>query len=621
MTEELLPNIVSFLHAIPPFDRLPSKVLQKIAAQVDILWLDKGMPLNTQAEPPGCLYILRTGAVEQRHLDGTLRARLGAEDIFGFSLLHALKEQRVEYHTLALENTLLYRLAYAPLQDSISDYPQVLTQLALSAWRRLHSALNVQWSEQDKGIFFRLAGDVANRSIAIAAPHMSVQQVATLMSLEIRTSCAFIVNDKGTLIGMMTDKDMTKRVIAPGKDSQVPVTEVMTDNLHTVFEDELVMRAVSLMMSHNIRNIPVIDREFRPIGLLTPQQLIQKNSVQAIFLIEQISRAASIDALVNLTPVRQAIFETLLDGNVAPHIVGLVLTMIYDAVTRRLTELAIDYLGEAPCAWSWMAAGSHARHEVHLASDQDNALLLADSATATDRQWFSHFAMYVCKGLAACGYPLCEGRFMAATPAWCQRLTVWKDYYRKWASNPEYDGLLKLNVFIEIRHVAGDEALFATLDAWRQQVINHNPRLLKALLRNALKIRPPLGIFHNLVLEKDGNKEKILNIKRAAIHGVVDIVRLHALSAGIPQQNTEERIQALLQQCALNDASAQDMLGTWRYVTQLRYLHQSHALQRGEEADNSINPERFGSLERQHLKDAFRMLSGFQDAAKMAFGG
>lgn len=92
--------------------------------------------------------------------------------------------------------------------------------------------------------------------------------------------------------------------------------------------------------------------------------------------------------------------------------------------------------------------------------------------------------------------------------------SIWKAYYRKWATNPEYDLLLNLNVFLEVRHIYGDEALFQSVDEYRHQQVSNNTRLTSALVRNALRTRPPLGIFKNLVLEKDGNDNQVLNIKK-----------------------------------------------------------------------------------------------------------
>ncbi|MGM2743235.1 DUF294 nucleotidyltransferase-like domain-containing protein, partial [Bacillus cereus group sp. Bce013] len=87
------------------------------------------------------------------------------------------------------------------------------------------------------------------------------------------------------------------------------------------------------------------------------------------------------------------------------------MSMIMDAFTRRLLQITEELLGPPPCEYAWVVAGSHARNEVHMLSDQDSALVLADNAKPDDRLYFTHLAMRVCNGLAACGYPLCDGKY------------------------------------------------------------------------------------------------------------------------------------------------------------------------------------------------------------------
>ena len=53
------------------------------------------------------------------------------------------------------------------------------------------------------------------------------------------------------------------------------------------------------------------------------------------------------------------------------------MTLIADAFTRRLLQLAERELGAPPCNYAWLVAGSQARGEMHPFSDQDNALVLA----------------------------------------------------------------------------------------------------------------------------------------------------------------------------------------------------------------------------------------------------
>lgn len=619
MHQELLPNIVSFLQSITPFEQLKPDTLNQVAKSVDILYLGQFEHLEPmQSSEDHSLYIIRAGVIEQRYSDNSLRAKLGEYDIFGFSW--KTNTQNL-YQVTAIENTLLYRVNYNTLLSLVSSYPDVVSQLAPNIPTRLSHSSSSTEPTQSKDIFLQRVTDVLNQNIVIVTPETPIQQVAYRMHNESRSSCAAIVDNKKKLIGLVTDKDMTKRVVAQGWDIQRPISSIMTTDLHTVNMNDLVLKATELMMQYQIQNIPVINNNQEITGIITPQQLIQKHSIQAIFLTEKISQVDSVQSLITLSHERDAIFEALVESRASASIVGQVMSIIYDAFTCKLLQLGELHLGLAPCAYSWIVAGSHARNEIHLSSDQDNALVLDNHATDKDRIYFSHLAMYMCKGLAECGYSLCSGRFMAVTRKWCQPLKVWQEYYRKWARTPEYDQLLNLNVFIEIRYVAGNRRLFEQLNTYRHEQVTHNSKLMAALVSNALRTRPPLGIFNNLVLQKDGNSgEKTLDIKHSAINCLVDMARIYALNEGGNMLSTETRLEFAYQKSQLSHSSYQDCLGIYQYLTNLRHQHQVQALQNGQEINNKLLPNQFGSFERQHFKDAFRIISGLQDAMRMKFG-
>ncbi|WP_305810153.1 hypothetical protein [Photobacterium kishitanii] len=82
MSETLIPNIIEFMAAVDPFDKLTPKTLRDVAGMITIRYFGKGEVIDLQESDQ--LYLLRTGAVEQRNLDGTLRARLAAEDFLVF---------------------------------------------------------------------------------------------------------------------------------------------------------------------------------------------------------------------------------------------------------------------------------------------------------------------------------------------------------------------------------------------------------------------------------------------------------------------------------------------------------------------------------------------------------
>ncbi|MGF1765684.1 DUF294 nucleotidyltransferase-like domain-containing protein [Aliivibrio kagoshimensis] len=618
MPQSLLPNIIQFIGQIDPFDKIPKQALKALASHVKISYLAKGETVDLSADgKEKSLYIVRTGSMEQRKVDGVLRARLGTEDLFGFTFLDAEMDSDNGYRAVAIENTLLYLVPHSALQTLFKASPSSAEHFASQAQVRLKSALDVVWSNKEKGLFIRRVEEVASGRVAVVQSHQTIQSVANEM-LKQHSPCA-VIYEEGDLVGLITDRDMTKRVIAYGVSTASLISEVMTHSPLTVKPDDLVLHAASMMMQFNIRNLPVV-KDNKAIGLLTTSHLVQNHRVQAIFLIEKIKYAESVEAMANFTPERQAIFEALVEGKVRPETVGKVMTMIMDSYTRRLIQIAIDTLGAPPCDFSWIVAGSHARNEVHMLSDQDSAIVLSDDATESDRSYFNNLSVIVTNGLASCGYPLCPGKYMAVTPKWCQSLAVWKCYYKKWVSNPEYERLLNISVFLEIRTVYGNSEYEKILRNELHANIRNNREFLSTLVRDAVNTNPPLGIFNSLVLEKSGENKKALNVKKYAINLVIDLARIYGLAVECDLSATDERFTAANDKGVLSDDAFKNILGAYQFILSFRFSHQLEALKRGDKPDNHIDPNSFGSFERKHLKDAFRIIADLQDGVKIRFG-
>ncbi|NLS13745.1 CBS domain-containing protein [Vibrio sp. SM6] len=618
MSSALLPNILQFIECIDPFDKLPPDALRDLAGQVQITYVGKGERLDPCGEgQKRNLYIIRTGSLEQRKANGVLRAKLGPEDLFGFTFLGDEHKDSETYTAIALEDSLIYLVPRTALQAVFALHPECAEHFASQAQVRLKSALDVVWSAKDKGLFIRRVDEVASGRIAIVTAQSAIRDVAEEMLLQ-RSPCA-VIYEGDALVGIITDRDMTKRVIAKGLSTERPIRDIMTCHPHTIAPSDLVLQAASLMMQFNIRNLPVVQNN-KAVGLLTTSHLVQNHRMQAIFLIEKIKYAECVSALATFTSERQAIFEALVEGKVSPEVVGRVMTMIMDAYTKRLIEIALDKLGPAPCDFAWIVAGSHARNEVHMLSDQDSAIVLDNAATENDRIYFKHLAMMVCAGLARCDYPLCPGKFMAATPKWCQPLNIWQQYYQKWVANPEYDCLLNISVFLEVRAVYGNHQFETDLRQSMHQAISRNGSFLVKLIQDATNTTPPLGIFNSLVLEKSGENKKTLNIKKYAINLIIDLARIYGLAVESDRTATHERFEAAYRQGALSEDSYKNILNAYRFILSFRFSHQLEALKAGNEPNNHINPNRFGSFERKHLKDAFRIIADLQEAAKVKFG-
>jgi CBS domain-containing protein len=111
------------------------------------------------------------------------------------------------------------------------------------------------------------------RELYFVGPEMTVAEAARYMTD--RNVGAVCVLDEGRLVGVLSERDMMKRVIALKRDpSQTKVSEVMTPNPVVVAVSETHNNCVKTMQKAGIRHLPVVDGD-KLVGLLSLRDLLQ----------------------------------------------------------------------------------------------------------------------------------------------------------------------------------------------------------------------------------------------------------------------------------------------------------------------------------------------------------
>ncbi len=112
-------------------------------------------------------------------------------------------------------------------------------------------------------------GRICVREVDTAEPLESVQVVAERMHSRNVGTLVVLDEDKKP-IGLVTDRDLTIKVLARGLDGQeMKVQQVMTKSLKTVREEASIEAALTLMRSGLIRRLPVVDESGALVGLLS----------------------------------------------------------------------------------------------------------------------------------------------------------------------------------------------------------------------------------------------------------------------------------------------------------------------------------------------------------------
>lgn len=87
------------------------------------------------------------------------------------------------------------------------------------------------------------------------------------------------VGEKDRLVGAITDRDITVRAIAEGRDPQTcTVREAMSQGIDYCFEDVSLEEASQLMQEKQIRRLPVLNRDKQLVGIVAMADLATTSS-------------------------------------------------------------------------------------------------------------------------------------------------------------------------------------------------------------------------------------------------------------------------------------------------------------------------------------------------------
>lgn len=116
-------------------------------------------------------------------------------------------------------------------------------------------------------------GEICIREVVIARATDSIHRAAQLMrDYSVR---AVIITENRHPIGILTDRDITIRVVAEGNDPhQSLVKDVMSARLLTVRESASLGDGIRIMRGRGIRHLPVIDQQGKLVGIVTLDDLI-----------------------------------------------------------------------------------------------------------------------------------------------------------------------------------------------------------------------------------------------------------------------------------------------------------------------------------------------------------
>ena len=610
-------DVAGFLGRFAPFDALEPEALEAVGRAVEIEFHPSGDVVFAQgAAPAAHVWVVRSGAVElvdrERVLD-----ELGPGEMFGHpSMLSGLP---TGFEARAREDTLCYRLP-ADVVAPVLAMPAGMSFVARSLLARAEAPAGILGED--------LAADPAHRRVdsflrtapVLCAPDTPIRDAARRMTDAGLSSV--IVELGGGRLGIVTDRDLRTHVATGGVPVDAPVSSVMTPDAFTVAPDRLGIEAVIDMLDRGVRHAPVVDGRGRVLGVLDDVDLLAAEGRTPFHLRRTIADAPSRTELEAAGRELPAMLVALFDAGVAPGRISAVQTIVIDALTRRLLDLAIAELGPAPVPFSWLALGSLGRREAVPSSDADTGLVWdGDDADPQIRHWMGELAARVVDGLGRCGLAPDDHGVRADRPLFARSADAWRTELKAWIDDPAQEkALIAVSVLFDGRVVAG-EGLGRPVATWLAPEARRRA-LLRLLARLALAHRPPTGFLRDIVVEHSGEHRGALDIKRGGVLPIADLARWAGITAGATDPGTAARIARGAQAGILTADDARTLSEAWDLVTGLRLEHQVGRLRAGRPPDDHLRPDELNPLTRRYLREAFRAVAAVQKhvSNELSFG-
>ncbi len=598
------------LHLHDAFSSLNQDLLTQLLEKLELLSFGAGQVIVSGKHDDKALYGIISGAVDLKDAEGRLVARLAAADFFGYESL--LNLSTLSYSVEGFEAGQLFKLNEEAFSRFMQEQPSFVNYFRQLHMRSISDALkHLQASESGTQLLTLQVKELIKRAPIHIEPDSSIREAAEVMTYARISSLLVMKNEY--LLGIVTDRDLRAKVVAKGLSTEESIASIMTENPICLEADAFAFELILSMTKHKIHHMPITE-DNKIIGLLTTTDLLRMQSANPVFLVGEIAKQTTVEGVTLLAQRLIDVVRQLVDADATANDIGRIITSMGDSIEKQLLIIAEEVLGKAPIPYLWLVLGSQARLEQTAHSVQNNALLLSNDFQDEHDSYFSKLARFVSDGLYACGFSYCSQNIMATNKSWRQPLTKWQTIFKTWMNNTNtstnHNALL-----YDLRPLHGDTQLLHQLQTSLAQT-KPNKTYLQQLSKEALEHKPPLGFFRQFVVETSGSQSEFLDLKTRGILPIVELARVYALELQSPEFSTRERLSQAQEAGLISKKDAHNLKDALEYISYLLIRHQGRQVKAKQVLDNRLSPSELSSFEREHLKDAFKIVS--QAQAKLA---
>ncbi len=589
----------TLLAAIHPFSSLTELQLEKILNAMDLAYYPSGQTVIAAGMVPEQLYLIVKGLVQELDEDNAVVNVFGPQDMFDAISLIKGENPRQFVAKQELICHVLPKNVFIGLIQAHKEFGEFFYQ---DISGRLDKLLELRNHRQLSSFMVAKVADAYIQPPVFVEATDSIYHAVKIMRANQQT--AILVKKDGQM-GIMTESDISNKVILQRLSVDTPVDEIATYKTIAVAKDDFLFNAKLLMTTHSIKRVLVRDGE-NVAGILDQVHLFSYFADHSGLADIQIERAENMAQLQKASVSLLAMVQSLSAKGVKIEYISRLMNELNKKIFIKLYQFIMptEMLHNACMA----VMGSEGRAEQILKTDQDNAIILRDGFSHPDlpalaQQWTQY--------LLELGYPLCAGQIMASNPLWRNTLSEWKNKLYQWYKSGNEEAILNLAIFFDASAPCGDIALLEDAKAYLRQHAQGDASFLSRFARATLAFETPLNWLEHFVVERNQHKNQ-LDIKKGGIFAVVHGIRSLALEYNVHDTNTLDRIRQLAALGTLEMQFSRDLAEAFSIMNWLRLQSGLEKIYQGLPADNYITPGQLNKMERDLLKDAFKLVEQFK---------
>ena len=593
----------AFLSNIHPFEVLTPGQMSMCIQHMDIAYYPKDSVIISPEKIPDHFFIIIKGSVYEYSADNVVVMDYQHEDSFDSnSLIYGKCSNTFKVH----EDLICYEIEKKAFLNLIEKNQQFKDYFLKDLVNKIQTLKDKEYTSQLSSFMIAKVEDTLIHEACMVDENTRLID-AIEKSMEFKTSTIIVKKDNGEY-GIITDSLLKVKVLLEGRDLTIPVKDIAIFPLLTVSNDDYLFEALTILIKKNIKRIGVTNRDGEMIGILEQIDVLSHFANHTYVVDSKIKKAKNIDDLKSASKDLLNIIKSLNAKGVKVNHISNLIGQLNTKVYKKLYSLILPKeLQKDAC---FIVMGSEGRNEQIIKTDQDNALVIKDGI---DVEQYRPYMQKITNHLIDFGYPPCEGNIMVSNPFWCKTVSEYKSETARWIEAPGMQNYMDLAIFFDSFAVAGDKDLLINL---KDDLFNklHDKDVFMAYFAKAtLAFDTPATISNFMT------KTHYIDIKKAAVFPIVQGIRSLALRERIRETTTVKRIKILEDKKILEKNKAAELLEAFDVVNTLRLKSQLDDIQAGKKINNEIDTHSLGKIERDLLKDSFKIVIEFKKFINYTF--